>query len=151
FPFGRDSESEVTLSDFREFFRSRGTARQVFEQYLQPLGSSSARRYQIRPADGRGLPISRELLPQMGAAERIRRSSVAENPNEPQLQFRLEPFFLVSNLGRPSLRLGYQNMEYRHGPIVQTAFRWPVDNEAGRASLVLEDLGGKRMSLDHNR
>ena len=34
---------------------------------------------------------------------------------------------------------------------MQTAFRWPVDNEAGRASLVLEDLGGKRMSLDHNR
>lgn len=151
YPFSRDSESEVTLSDFREFFRSRGTAEQFFEQYLQPFVSSSARGYQIRQVDGRGLPISRELLAQMGRAERIRRSFFAENPSEPQVQFRLEPFFLDSNLGRASLRLGYQNMEYRHGPIVQTAFRWPADNEAGRASLVLEDLGGKRMSLDHNR
>ena len=151
YPFSRDSESEVALSDFREFFRSRGTAEQFFEQYLQPFVSSSARGYQIRQVDGRGLPISRELLAQMGRAERIRRSFFAENPNEPQVQFRLEPFFLDSNLGRATLRLGYQNMEYRHGPIVQTAFRWPVDNEAGRASLVLEDLGGKRMSLDHNR
>jgi len=151
YPFSKDSESEVTLGDFREFFKVRGTAEQFFERYLQPFVSSSADGYRVRLVDGHGLPISRELLAQMGRAERIRRSFFAENPNEPQVQFRLEPFFLDSNLGRASLRIGYQNMEYRHGPIVQTAFRWPTDNEAGRTSLVLEDLGGKRMTLDQNR
>lgn len=151
YPFHKTSESEVALGDFREFFRSRGTADQFFEQYLHPFVSSSANGYRVRQVDGRGLPISRELLAQMGRADRIRRSFFAENPNEPQVQFRLEPFFLDSNLGRASLRIGHQNMEYRHGPIVQTAFRWPVENEAGRASLVLEDLGGKRVTLDQNR
>ncbi|GGJ02946.1 type VI secretion system membrane subunit TssM [Halopseudomonas pertucinogena] len=151
YPFRKDSESEVTLGDFREFFRSRGTAAQFFDQYLQPFVSSSRGSYHVRQVDGRGLPLSRDLLAQMARVERIRRSFFAENPNEPQVQFRLEPFFLDSNLGRASLRIGYQNLEYRHGPIVQTAFRWPAENEAGRTSLVLEDLGGKRMTLDHNR
>ena len=151
YPFHKDSESEVTLGDFRDFFRTRGTAERFFEQYLQPFVSSSGNGYRVRQVDGRGLPISRQLLAQMGRAERIRRSFFAENPNEPQVQFRLEPVFLDSNLGRASLRIGYQNMEYRHGPIVQTSFSWPVENEAARASLILEDLGGKRMTLDHNR
>src|SRR5690606_19712002 len=151
YPFRKDSECEVTLGDFREFFRSRGTAAQFFAQYLQPFVCSSRARDHVRQVAGRGLPLSRDLLAQMARVERIRRSFFAENPNEPQVQFRLEPFFLDSNLGRASLRIGYQNLEYRHGPIVQTAFRWPAENEAGRTSLVLEDLGGKRMTLDHNR
>ena len=151
YPFRQNTESEVALGDFREFFRSQGTADRFFARYLRPFISSSARGYQVRQVDGHGLPVSRELLAQMNRAERIRRSFFAENPNEPQVQFSLEPVFLDSNLGRASLRIGQQNLEYRHGPIVQTAFRWPVDNEAGRASLVLEDLGGKRLTLDQNR
>src|SRR5690606_36881927 len=70
YPFSRDSESEVTLSDFREFFRSRGTAEQFFVQYLQPFVSSSALVYQIRLADGRGLLITLVLLEQTGLSER---------------------------------------------------------------------------------
>src|SRR5690606_38254432 len=110
YPFRKDSESEVTLGDFREFFRSRGTAAQFFDHYLQPFVSSSRGRYHVRQVDGRGLPLSRDLLAQMARVERIRRSFFAENPNEPQVQFRLEPFFLDSNLGRASLRIGYQNL-----------------------------------------
>lgn len=151
YPFSRESESEVTLGDFREFFKVGGTAESFFERYLQPFVNSTPDGYRVRQIDGSGVPISRELLAQLGRAEQIRRSFFAENPNEPQISFRLEPFFLDSNLGRASLRIGYQNMEYRHGPITQTSFRWPSDNDAGRTSLVLEDLGGRRMTLDQNR
>lgn len=122
-----------------------------FDRYLQPFVNSSGDGYRVRQIDGSGLPISRDMLAQLGRVEHIRRSFFAENPNEPQVSFRLEPFFLDSNLGRASLRIGYQNMEYRHGPIIQTAFRWPTEADTGRTSLVLEDLGGRRMTLDHNR
>ncbi|WP_304640692.1 type VI secretion system membrane subunit TssM [Pseudomonas sp.] len=151
YPFARESESEVTLGDFREFFKVGGTADKFFDRYLQPFVNSSGDGYRVRQIDGSGLPISRDMLAQLGRVEHIRRSFFAENPNEPQVSFRLEPFFLDSNLGRASLRIGYQNMEYRHGPIIQTAFRWPTEADTGRTSLVLEDLGGRRMTLDHNR
>ena len=150
YPFSTDSESEVALADFREFFKPQGTADVFFDRYLKPFVTGSAGQYRVRQVDGRGLPVSREFLAQMGRAETIRRSFFAENPAEPQVQFRLEPFLLDSNLGRANFRLGNQNMEYRHGPIIQTAFSWPAAAENSRSSLMVEDLGGRRMTLDHN-
>src|SRR5690606_41226395 len=44
-----------------------------------------------------------------------------------------------------------QNKADRHCSIGQTDFCWLVAHVGARASRVLEDLGGKRMSLDHNR
>lgn len=41
-------------------------------------------------------------------------------------------------------------MEYRHGPIVQTAFRWPAEADDGRTSLVVEELGGRRVGIEKN-
>jgi len=35
-------------------------------------------------------------------------------------------------------------MEYRHGPIVQTAFRWPAEDSEGRTSLMVKiSVGGR--------
>lgn len=149
YPFSTETESEVALADFREFFKPQGTVDTFFDRYLKPFVTGSAGQYRLRQVDGRGLPVSREFLAQMGRAETIRRSFFAENPNEPLVQFRLEPIMLDSNLGRANFRLGNQSLEYRHGPIIQTAFRWPADDNS-RSSLTVEDLGGRRMSLDQN-
>lgn len=92
--------------------------------------------------------MSRQFLAQMGNILTIRKSFFAENPNEPQILFKLEPYSLDSSLGRASFRFGSQQMEYRHGPIMQTAFQWPTLTEDGRVTLQLEDLGGRRVSLD---
>jgi len=62
----------------------------------------------------------------MSRAQTIRRSFFAANPNEPLILFKLAPYSLDSSLGRADFRFGNQQMEYRHGPIVQTAFRWPA-------------------------
>jgi len=62
--------------------------------------------------------------------------------------FKLEPYSLDSSLGRASFRYGNQQMEYRHGPIVQSSFRWPSRAEEERISLVVEDLGGRRMGME---
>src|SRR5690606_14628734 len=90
------------------------------------------------------------LLAQMGRAEDIRRSFFAENPEEPGLQFKLESYLLDSNMRRAEFRLGNQQHEYRHGPIAQTAFRWPDQTLDGRASVTLEEIGGRRIALERN-
>lgn len=96
------------------------------------------------------MPLSREFLSQMGNAQTIRRSFFAESPNEPQIRFKLEPYSLDSSLGRADFRFGDQQMEYRHGPIMQTAFGWPADAQDGRTSLVVEELGGRRVGIEKN-
>ena len=86
----------------------------------------------------------------MSRIQTIRKSFFSESPDEPQILFKLEPYSLDSSLGRASFRFGDQSMEYRHGPIVQTPFRWPASAEDGRITLTVEDLGGKRTSLEQN-
>jgi type VI secretion system protein ImpL len=150
YPFSAHSESDVAIADFREFFKAQGVADGFFDRYLKAFVSGSAGQYQLRRVDGRGLPLSREFLSQMSNAQTIRRSFFAENPNEPQIRFKLEPYSLDSSLGRADFRFGNQQMEYRHGPIVQTAFSWPTDAEDGRTSLVVEELGGRRVGIEKN-
>ncbi|MBA1274943.1 type VI secretion system membrane subunit TssM [Stutzerimonas azotifigens] len=150
YPFSAHSESDVAIADFREFFKAQGVADGFFDRYLKPFVSGSAGQYQLRRVDGRGLPLSREFLAQMSHAQTIRRSFFAENPNEPQIRFKLEPYSLDSSLGRADFRFGNQQMEYRHGPIVQTAFSWPADADEGRTSLVVEELGGRRVGIEKN-
>ncbi|MNJ67088.1 hypothetical protein D3C77_632290 [compost metagenome] len=86
----------------------------------------------------------------MSHVQTINRSFFTENPAEPSVLFKLEPYSLDSSLSRADFRLGHQQMEYRHGPIVQTAFRWPAKDGEGRSSLVVEELGGRRIGIEQN-
>ncbi|KTS76620.1 type VI secretion protein VasK [Pseudomonas oryzihabitans] len=150
YPFKADSESDVSLADFREFFKAQGTADTFFDTYLKPFvirGDGDA--YRPRAIDGHSLPLSREFLAQMGRTQQIRRGFFAENPAEPGIVFKLEPYSLDPSLTRADLSIGKDRLEYRHGPIVAATFRWP-QNDALRTTLVLEELGGRRVGLEQD-
>lgn len=150
YPFNAKSNSDVAIADFREFFKAQGVADRFFETYLQSFVSGDPGNYRLRSVDGHSLPMSRAFLDQMGYAQAIRRSFFADNPAEPQVQFKLEPYSIDSSLSRADFRFGDQQLEYRHGPIVPVAFKWPTEADDGRTSLVLEELGGRRVSLERN-
>ncbi|QDD90584.1 type VI secretion system membrane subunit TssM [Pseudomonas oryzihabitans] len=150
YPFKADSESDVSLVDFREFFKAQGTADTFFDTYLKPFvirGDGDA--YRPRAIDGHSLPLSREFLAQMSRTQQIRRGFFAENPAEPGIVFKLEPYSLDPSLTRADLNIGKERLEYRHGPIVAATFRWP-QNDALRTTLVLEELGGRRVGLEQD-
>jgi len=147
YPFFAHSNSDVALNDFREFFKAQGIADRFFDSYLKPFVSGEAGNYRLRSVDGRSLPMSKMFLDQMGNIQTIRRSFFAENPNEPQVQFKLEPYTMDPNVGRAEFKFGDQQMVYRHGPIVPVAFKWPTDADDGRTSLVLEELSGKAIGI----
>ncbi|MEH3021681.1 MAG: type VI secretion system membrane subunit TssM [Pseudomonas oryzihabitans] len=150
YPFKADSESDVSLADFRAFFKAQGTADTFFDTYLKPFvlrGDGDA--YRLRAIDGHSLPLSREFLAQMSRSQQIRRGFFAENPAEPGIVFKLEPYSLDPSLTRADLSIGKERLEYRHGPIVAATFRWP-QNDALRTTLVLEELGGRRVGLEQD-
>jgi type VI secretion system protein ImpL len=150
YPFHAHSSSDVAIADFREFFKAQGVADSFFTNYLKPFVSGDASNYHIRTVDGRGLPMSRALLQQMRNVQVIRRSFFAENPAEPTVLFKLEPYSLDPSLSRAEFRFGDQKMEYRHGPIVPVAFKWPNEVDDGRTSLVLDELSGRRVGIQKN-
>ncbi|MBM7063374.1 type VI secretion system membrane subunit TssM [Pseudomonas sp. UL073] len=150
YPFSAHSDSEVAIADFREFFKHQGAVDRFFADYLQPFVSDSRGAYQVRQLEGHALPLSRELLVQISRANAIQRGFFAENPAEPLVLFELEPYSLDSSLARADFRFGEQRLEYRHGPIVQTAFRWPAASGEGRSSLVVDDLNGRKLGIEKN-
>jgi len=86
----------------------------------------------------------------VAAARVIRQSFFADNPAEPQVQFKLEPYTLDPAVSRSALRFGDTTIEYRHGPIVPVSFKWPTDAEDGRASLVLDKMVGRPLGIEKN-
>ncbi|WP_122574371.1 type VI secretion system membrane subunit TssM [Pseudomonas viridiflava] len=150
YPFYSHSHSDVAISDFREFFKSQGLADRFFNSYLKPFVSGEPGHYRLRSIDGYSLPMSRAYLDQMSVVHAIRNSFFAGSAQEPQVQFKLEPYTLDPNVSRAEFRLGNQSMEYRHGPIVPVAFTWPTEIENGRASLVMDRIAGRPMGIEKN-
>lgn len=150
YPFNANSASDVALGDFREFFKVQGVADRFFDGFLRPFVSGEKGSYRLRSIDGQSLPISRAYLEQMGAARVIRQGFFADNPAEPQLQFKLEPHTLDSSVSRSEFKLGDKTLEYRHGPIVPVSFQWPTDAQAGRTSLVLDRMVGRPLGIEES-
>lgn len=150
YPFSAHSPSDVALSDFREFFKAQGVADRFFDSYLRPFVSGDPSNYRMRSVDGHSLPISKVYLDQMSAALVIRQSFFADNPGEPQVQFKLEPYSLDPTVSRSEFKFGDKAIEYRHGPIVPVSFKWPADAEDGRTSLVLEKIAGRPIGIEKN-
>ncbi|WP_164707720.1 type VI secretion IcmF C-terminal domain-containing protein, partial [Pseudomonas viridiflava] len=97
---------------------------------------------------GYTLPVSKVYLDQMASALVIRQSFFADNPAEPQVQFKLEPYTLDPAVSRSEFKFGDKTIEYRHGPIVPVSFKWPTDAEDGRTSLVLDRMAGRPLGLE---
>lgn len=150
YPFNAHSASDVTISDFREFFKAQGIAERFFDNYMRPFVSGSPGSYRMRNVDGYGVPVSKAFLDQMSAATVIRQSFFADNPAEPQVQFKLEPYTLDSVVSRSEFKFGDKTLEYRHGPILPISFKWPNDAEDGRTSLVLDRMAGRPLGIEKN-
>ena len=150
YPFSAHSASDVALNDFRAFFKDQGIIDRFFDHYMQPFVSGPAGHYRLRSIDGQSLPMSRVYLDQMATAHTIRRSFFAENPTEPHVQFKLEPYTLDPAVSRAEFRFGDQTLEYRHGPILPVAFTWPSDAQNGRAALVLDKMIGRGVGIEKN-
>ncbi|MGR4972183.1 type VI secretion system membrane subunit TssM [Pseudomonas sp. LARHCG127] len=150
YPFSAHSASDVALNDFRVFFKDQGIVDRFFNHYMQPFISGAEGNYRLRSIDGQSLPMSRVYLDQMATAQAIRRSFFADNPNEPQVQFTLEPYTLDPAVSRAEFRFGDQTLEYRHGPILPVAFTWPSDAQDGRTALVLDKMVGRGVGMEKN-
>jgi type VI secretion system protein ImpL len=148
YPFHAHSSSDVALNDFREFFKAQGIADRFFDTYIKPFVTGEPGRYRLRSVDGLGLPMSHAWLEQMATVNVVRKSFFAHGPDEPLVQFKLEPYTLDPAVSRAEFRLGDQVIEYRHGPVLATPFKWPTEVDDGRAALVLDRIAERPVGIE---
>jgi len=150
YPFNAASESDVAMTDFREFFKGQGVAERFFDDYLRPFVKGESNRYRLRSVDGRSLPVSPNSLSQMSRVHSIRRSFFSEDPEQPLIKFSLEPYSLDQSLSRADFQFGDKQLEYRHGPILPLALQWPAEADNGIAILIVEHPTGRRVGFQEN-
>lgn len=150
YPFNAGSESDVAITDFREFFKAQGAVERFVDNYLKPFIKGENHSYKLRSVDGRSLPISPNTLSQMSRVHTIRRSFFSENPEQPLIKFSLEPYSLDQHLSRADFQFGDKQLEYRHGPIMPLALQWPNETDNGIASLIVEHPDGRRVGYQEN-
>lgn len=150
YPFNAHAGSDVALDDFQAFFKGQGVMARFYEGYLRPFVSAEEGRYRLRGLDGRGLPMSRSLLDQLSKAQIIRQGFFSEDQGEWAVRFTLAPYSLDQAVNRATLRIGEQQLEYRHGPIVPMTFHWPIEADNGRSSLVLERGAARPIGIEKN-
>lgn len=122
-----------------------------YDSYLRPFVSVEGSRYRLRGLEGRSLPVSRSLLDQLTRAQVIRQGFFSADQGDWTVLFTLAPYSLDQAVNRATLRVGDQQLEYRHGPIVPMAFHWPVDADNGRSSLVLERGTERPLGIEKDR
>ena len=150
YPFTAHAGSDVALGDFQAFFKDRGVIARFYEGYLRPFVSAEGGRYRLRGLDGRSLPLSRSFLDQLSKAQVIRQGFFNEDQGEWAVRFTLAPYSLDQAVSRATLRIGEQQLEYRHGPIVPMTFNWPSEAGNARSSLVLERGTDRPMGIEKN-
>lgn len=148
YPFDAHAGSDVALADFQAFFKPRGAMARFYESYLRPFVIVEGNRYRLRGMEGRTLPMSRSLLEQLTRAQIIRQGFFTEDQGDWAVRFTLAPYSLDQAVSRATLRVGDQQLEYRHGPIVPMAFHWPSEAQNGRSSLVLERGAERPMGIE---
>ena len=151
YPFDAHAGSDVALGDFQAFFKPRGAMARFYESYLRPFVTVEGNRYRLRGIEGRSLPMSRLLLEQLTKAQIIRQGFFTEEQGDWAVRFTLAPYSLDQAVSRATLRVGDQQLEYRHGPIVSMAFHWPSEAQNGRSSLVLERGAERPLGIEKDR
>jgi len=92
YPFSTNTDQEVNLEKFTQFFGNTGTILAFYNTYLQPLVDTSSADWHWKLIDGKPLPFSVETLRQIQYAMRIHHSFFPRGDNKLYVQFALQPY-----------------------------------------------------------
>lgn len=142
YPFD-NSDKDVTLGDFNDFFKKGGVLDQFVNGPLKPFFSSRGGQLYARAIDGEGIQLSNRSLQQFRRALRIQKVFFADSDGEASVQFKIQPQELDSSALKSTLNYAGKVLDYQHGPIIPMDFTWPLNAGNSSSSLSLQDLNGR--------
>ena len=125
YPLDAESQRDVRLQDFEDFFAPGGTIDRYFQDYLKDFVDASQTPWRWVGPGGSGQAISDEALAQFQRAAAIERAFFSSD-GQLLVRFELKPVGLDGDeVSRFFLDLGGQQITYSHGPIKTIPLRWP--------------------------
>ncbi len=142
YPLNKQSEVDVTLDDFNEFFRPGGIEDQFFTEYMASFIETGNERWSAKTVNGKSLPISRFTLTKFEQAQRIRKVFFSGGSDLVNTQFSLRPTYLDANINRFELSMLGRDLTYRHGPARYSEMTWPPERGEDKIVYQFEDHYG---------
>jgi len=129
YPLAADSQREVTLADFGQFFRPGGRMDAFFQENLARHVDTSRRSWRLN----RGAPeISTGALRAFQLAHRIKEQFFEGGASMPVVRFQLRPISMSASADQFLLNIDGQLVEYRHDPRSLIPLQWPAPSPTGQ-------------------
>lgn len=141
YPLNRDSNQEISLSDFTRLFGPNGILDTFFSEHLRPFVDFNGGRWLWRKDGAVSLGFSNSTLVQFRRAERIKDMFFTPPENQLRVDFRLKTYYLDANTRGVGLDIDGQRFSYRHGPVRSKAASWPGPSP-GLVQLSYDDNSG---------
>jgi type VI secretion system protein ImpL len=125
YPFDQNSEREVALQDFGQFFGIGGTLDSFFQEYLINLVDTTSGTWRVKPSVADSITLNSTSLRQLRRAKDIQRAFFMQGGRMPAISFDLRPTRMDANTTHFMLNIDGQRTTYSHGPIMNQTFNWP--------------------------
>ena len=139
YPLNRNATSDATLEDFSDFFAPEGILDLFVADYLQSFLDTRGKTWKERSLDGQKIGISKNSLVQLQRAAKIR--DIFFRKGQLQVPFSVKVINMQTNVSKFELKVGEQELVYRHGPIRSIKMNWPSESDE-IVGLSFEDENG---------
>jgi len=146
YPIAIDSNEDVSMTDFSEYFKPGGTVDKFNSAYIKPFVNIS-NGWSSKSLDHYSMAFSSNAIGQIRKAQLIKNIYFHSNPGSPSLSFQMRPDRMNKTDERFVMEYGDKRISYSHGPKFWTTFKWTGAADNGRIRMYFEDLSGKQHSV----
>lgn len=150
FPFKKNSDMQVDISSFETFFGNQGAFIIFFETYLKPFIDIEQNSWRLYQLNGHSLRLSNNTIEQLRKAYLIHTTYFKRDFAGVGIKFFIKPQILDPQSKSVSLRLGNQNLIYRHDPEIASNWQWPPIGDVHHAKVLFSDFHGHNFSQTTN-
>jgi type VI secretion system protein ImpL len=140
YPAKADSDDNIAINDFTNFFAPGGIIDKFFKTHLEAYVDTSGQTWVLRKLDGMSLGISSAGLKVFEQAHNIRQAYFGANNPAPKMNFTLTPSFLDAKAAKVVVQENKKIDAYQHEPPREFGFSWPSEEPAVDLSVTLFDL-----------
>ena len=125
YPIARNSNQEIRLDDFGQFFGPGGIVDTFFTQYLANYVDMSRSPWRVRSSGAVPIRISSQSLRQFERANAIKETFFRGGGNTPAVRFEMRPIGMDASISKFSLSLAGKTIAYSFGPQITEYMEWP--------------------------
>ena len=150
YPIAKQSNREINLKRFIQFFAYRGTLDNYFNEYLQAFLDTEKANWQIKKIDGLGLSLPVESLQELTRAQLIRSMFFTNATQQLNVGFSLQALEFEPIVKNIILDVAGQKVFDYQGSSKVSYLQWPGPIIGADVVLKIDNISGEKMEVSEH-